>query len=69
MKWEFQRKQRADRGKRLRLGMPDNEVPLNNSTVETVAKRSGPVTIGGFLRRSQQTLLDTPWQVLQVTNV
>ena len=25
--------------------------------------RSGPVTIGGFLKRAQRTLLDTPWQV------
>ena len=29
---------------------------------------TGPVTIGGFLRRSQQTLLDSPWQVLQVND-
>ncbi|XP_018571015.1 DNA polymerase epsilon catalytic subunit A [Anoplophora glabripennis] len=27
---------------------------------------SGPVTIGGFIQRAQRTLLNTPWQVLQV---
>ena len=31
--------------------------------------RSGPVTIGGFLKRAQRTLMDTPWQVSLVKGI
>ena len=30
--------------------------------------RGSAATLGGFLRRTQRTLLDTPWQIIQVHN-
>ena len=34
--------------------------------MRTGAGRSGAGSIGGFLRKTQRTLLDTPWQIIQV---
>ena len=34
--------------------------------MRTGAGRSGAGSIGGFLRRTQRTLLDTPWQIIQI---
>lgn len=42
----------------------------NEENDEYVApiKSSGPAaTLGGFLKRAQRTLLDTPWQIIQVS--
>jgi hypothetical protein len=30
------------------------------------ANRGGTTSLGGFIRRAQRTLLDTPWQIIQV---
>lgn len=43
------------------LGKIDNEVSVPPAT-------AGPATtLGGFIRRAQRTLLNTPWQIIQVT--
>ena len=51
-KWQFQAAQRkaGECGKRSRVGV----------------SRQAPITLGGFLRQTKRTLLDTPWQVIQV---
>ncbi len=60
-KWEIQRKQRADRRKRQRLNFGNDD----NSGGGAI--RSGRTTgIGGFLRRTARTMLDMPWQIVQV---
>lgn len=65
-KWEFQRLQRESRSKRLRTG----DCPTMGTSVGSGAGRvvrSGPTsTLGGFLRKAQRTLLDVPWQLIQV---
>ncbi|XP_037072699.1 DNA polymerase epsilon catalytic subunit A-like [Pollicipes pollicipes] len=60
-KWRHQRLQRAERQKRARTA--GAELPLVTS-----GGGGGPRadTLGGFLRRAQRTVLDTPWQVIQV---
>lgn len=58
-KWEFQRKQRNEK-KRVRgqaLGM---EIEVRNG-------RSRPVTgLSTFLQRQAKSILDQPWQLIQV---
>ena len=51
-KWQFQAAQRkaGECGKRSRVGV----------------SRQAPITLGGFLRQTKRTLLDTPWQVIKV---
>ena len=62
-KWEFQHQQRMHRSKRLRSS---NFGKGTSGRGEIV--RSGPSgnTLGGFLKRTQRTLLDVPWQIIQV---
>lgn len=66
-KWEFQRLQREKRAKRVRT---DGYLTLGNASGRADAGRivrSGPTTtLGGFLRRTQRTLMDVPWQIIQV---
>ncbi|KPJ13920.1 DNA polymerase epsilon catalytic subunit A [Papilio machaon] len=57
-KWKWQMEQRglANRNKR---GKMDKSPAIPKST--------GPVnTLGGFLKRAQRTLLNTPWQIIQL---
>ena len=64
-KWALQRRQRQERLKRARVAGGGGELPL----VTSVAAGGGgarATTLGGFLRRTQRTVLDTPWQVIQV---
>merc|ERR1719391_757980 len=51
-KWQFQAAQRraGESGKRARVGV----------------SKQAPLTLGGFLRQAKRTLLDTPWQIIQV---
>lgn len=60
-KWKYQAKQRAaERAKRSRLmesGNDDEFMPVS---------RKSNATLGGFLRRAQQTLLCNPWQIIQI---
>jgi len=59
-KWAFQSKQRAQRHKRRRLEDTDN------STSGGLIRSGAGVGVGGFLRRKGRTMLDMPWQVVQV---
>jgi len=59
-KWQFQAKQR-----RAEQGQNSNKRSRTEAYSGGVV-RSGPVTIGGFLKRAQRTLLDTPWQIIQL---
>ncbi|XP_043195220.1 DNA polymerase epsilon catalytic subunit A-like [Amphibalanus amphitrite] len=64
-KWAIQRRQRQERQKRARVAAGGGELPL----VTSVAGAGGgprATTLGGFLRRAQRTVLDTPWQLIQV---
>ena len=62
-KWEWQRKQRTQNTKkRARTG--------EGSEMGNIIRSAGkPSTLGGFLRRAQRTLLDTPWQIIQITEM
>lgn len=60
-KWELQARQRRERTKKRRLA--DGEVqPAGGGAI-----RGGPTTgLGGFLRRTARSMLDLPWQIVQV---
>ena len=57
-KWELQAKDRQDR-KRRRIDF--NDVP-------TGAMTSTRNSLGGFLRRTARSIMDMPWQIVQVYN-
>ncbi|RVE53948.1 hypothetical protein evm_001351 [Chilo suppressalis] len=59
-KWMWQMEQRGLRNRNKRGKMDDaNAMPP--------PKYSGPTnTLGGFIRKAQRTLLNTPWQLIQV---
>ncbi|XP_076350234.1 DNA polymerase epsilon catalytic subunit 1 isoform X2 [Tachypleus tridentatus] len=57
-KWTFQLHQREMRHKRQLVG--ESNVTKRGRVIQN---RAG---IGGFLRRTQKSLLDTPWQIIQV---
>lgn len=61
-KWLLQAKARADRQKRRRLEVND----LAGGSAGGTARPSTLGGIGGFLRRTAQTLLDMPWQIVQI---
>ncbi len=66
-KWAYQAQQRLSsskkRVKKSAAGDDDDgDVGLGGGIVRS----GGRSTLGGFLRRAQRTLLDTPWQVIQV---
>jgi DNA polymerase epsilon subunit 1 len=62
-KWAYQSKQRSERVKKARLIGDTNDFGLGTSMTR---KNQGPATLGGFLRQAQQTLINSPWQVIQV---
>lgn len=62
-KWAFQARQRQERFKRRRLENGD----AGNVGVGSLSRApTSTAGIGGFLRRTAQTLLDTPWQIIQL---
>ncbi|XP_063895802.1 DNA polymerase epsilon catalytic subunit 1 [Helicoverpa armigera] len=57
-KWLWQMEQRGLRNRSKRGKMDKDMMP---------PPKAGPVTtLGGFLRKAQRTLLNTPWQIIQV---
>ncbi|PZC77848.1 hypothetical protein B5X24_HaOG202959 [Helicoverpa armigera] len=57
-KWMWQMEQRGLRNRSKRGKMDKDMMP---------PPKAGPVTtLGGFLRKAQRTLLNTPWQIIQV---
>merc|ERR1712223_1954421 len=66
-KWAWQRKQKmgSQRNKKQKLDQDSDSGFGGGVVVRTGAGRSGAGSIGGFLRKTQRTLLDTPWQILQ----
>lgn len=63
-KWALQAKLRAEQRKRRR--MESNEFGTGGSG--GISRASTVAGIGGFLRRTAQTLLDTPWQIVQIAD-
>lgn len=61
-KWELQLRQRKEKKKRRKL--LDGQVqPVGGGVI-----RGGPSTsLGSFLRRTARSILDMPWQIVQVT--
>ncbi|KAJ2953420.1 hypothetical protein O0L34_g1009 [Tuta absoluta] len=63
-KWKWQMEQRGvqNRGRGSKRGKADDSALMP-------APRAGPAahTLGGFIRRAQQTLLNTPWQIIQAS--
>jgi len=67
-KWALQAKQRSERnsfGKRARVG-DSVEGHGQAGGYRGIGRNPAAGTLGGFLRRAQRTLLDTPWQIIQV---
>lgn len=59
-KWQLQARQRLVRRKRQRL-------ETTKCAPRHGAPREGPTTgLGGFLRKTAQSILDLPWQIVQV---
>lgn len=60
-KWELQLKQRKERRKRRKL-LDGDAQPVGGGVI-----RDGPITgLGSFLRRTARSVLDMPWQIVQV---
>lgn len=60
-KWELQLKQRKERRKRRKL-LDGEAQPVGGGVI-----RGGPATgLGSFLRRTARSILDMPWQIVQV---
>lgn len=66
-KWAFQAAQRQKRRKRRRMELSDLAGGSSSSTGTGGVYGAGSVSgIGGFLRRTAQTLLDAPWQIVEI---
>ena len=69
-KWAFQARQRHDRHKRRRIadrGDGDgNDLGGGGGVVRMGSAASG---MGSFLRRTTRTMMDQPWQLVQVGRV
>jgi len=61
-KWTLQLKQRNERRKRSRR---DESAATGSSTGGGVV-RTSTVGLGGFLRKTAQTILNTPWQIVHL---
>ncbi|XP_019956457.2 DNA polymerase epsilon catalytic subunit A [Paralichthys olivaceus] len=60
-KWELQLRQRKERKKRRRL-LDGEAQPVGGGVI-----RDGPTTgLGSFLRRTARSILDMPWQIVQI---
>lgn len=60
-KWELQLRQRKERKKKRRM-LDGDAQPVGGGVI-----RDGPVTgLGSFLRRTARSILDMPWQIVQV---
>ncbi|KAL6114248.1 pole [Pungitius sinensis] len=60
-KWELQLRQRKERKKRRRL-LDGQAQPVSGGVI-----RDGPTTgLGSFLRRTARSILDMPWQIVQI---
>lgn len=60
-KWELQLRQRKERKKRRRM-LDGDAQPVGGGVI-----RDGPVTgLGSFLRRTARSILDMPWQIVQI---
>uniref|UniRef100_A0A3B3CYW5 DNA polymerase epsilon catalytic subunit n=1 Tax=Oryzias melastigma TaxID=30732 RepID=A0A3B3CYW5_ORYME len=60
-KWELQLKQRKERRKRRKL-LDGEAQPVGGGVI-----RDGPTTgLGSFLRRTARSILDMPWQIVQI---
>lgn len=71
-KWAYQKDQRDQLKKLAKRGGRVNAIQTSPSATQ-VAKRARMAgggmatnTLGGFFRKAQQTLLNSPWQVIQV---
>ncbi|KAK7073292.1 hypothetical protein SK128_028068 [Halocaridina rubra] len=64
-KWNFQRLQRLKHVKRLRTSDYNSSVGSGSKGVSGVG-RVASTTLGEFLLKTQRTLLDVPWQIIQL---
>lgn len=59
-KWAYQAKQKNERQKSKRSKVTDE------GRIGGIIRTPNSTTIGGFLRRAQRALLDTPWQIIEI---
>lgn len=63
-KWSFQSKQRIERQKSKRSKTADES--FSQARFGSVVRNPTAATMDGFLRRAQRTLLDSPWQIIEI---
>ncbi|XP_068086023.1 DNA polymerase epsilon catalytic subunit 1 [Anabrus simplex] len=69
-KWELQAQQRAARrNKRARMDGSDSMGSGGGGNMGGVIRNPTTATLGGFLKKAQRTLLDSPWQILQIVEM
>ena len=61
-KWELQLRQRKERKKRRRL-LDGGAQPVGGGVIRDQGPTSG---LGSFLRKTARSILDMPWQIVQV---
>ncbi|XP_035733285.1 DNA polymerase epsilon catalytic subunit 1-like isoform X2 [Vespa mandarinia] len=62
-KWQFQAKQRGQHVKK-KSKIADND---NESSFGVIRNPQSSTTLSGFLRRAQKKILQTPWQIVELT--
>ncbi|XP_046479124.1 DNA polymerase epsilon catalytic subunit 1 isoform X1 [Neodiprion pinetum] len=63
-KWAYQANQRNDRRKSKRSKVTEEISPP--ASYAGVVRNANTSTMGGFLRRAQRALFDTPWQIIEI---
>ncbi|KAG1689536.1 DNA polymerase epsilon catalytic subunit A [Nymphon striatum] len=59
-KWKIQALQSKGRSKRARLD------ESGSKAIRGAVRHGNSVGLGGFIRKAQRTLLDTPWEIIQI---
>lgn len=73
-KWAWQARQRAFTTTTTRQSKKSKQFNVNANNSGSgglgggVVRTGNITTLGGFLKRAQRSLLDSPWQIIQVTN-
>lgn len=65
-RWQLQQRSRRRMHQNNKKSRNESSVPIPRSVP---ASTSGGVTIGGFIRRTQRSIIEQPWQVIQIVSL